>query len=1034
MSTASGSSAKRPAVAPLTSHALAAYLPESRGGTLGHRKKNKTAGSSVAPPSDAVRSAARALALQNGQNASTFHRLESTRQLAQQKADALQLKPAPERLLQPRDFRDATDVVTEEDYVSGIAAIIERDFFPGLPKLRLQSELLNTPKHDEITRRKLIHEILALERREKDKEIYNVSDVTKIVQEAGGSGKYTTLSTRNLDLDEYLAKYMSEDNASFRVLLEKDFVKKRQKEAFVEKKEEFERLQLMLENSEKLAIEYAPQGKGVLGMGAQKTLDRLRQAYEEDHRKLAATERQNRPELWKKNAKKLKGNKEEQGQLGTSSSSAKNVNAGATSFDGAHENGEGHWLKSGAAAPYLAAEGLHEGNSKLFAEARLEADLARNSSGDNMLKLSMDDADLDPNSYKIQQQIAAFTAESRADRGAAAASDVPLGARRFFLNPSGRGATAGAAGVAALEGGNGNHALTNGPSTSAAAPAARAGGPLSSASSRNQIHQLNLKDELPGSAASDDVSDVDHLDSVSNVAVDHDAASSFGAASSLAGIESANPQANNGGHLQATAAIVSARNPDTLGLKTKPANTARNELFFNPRGIVPASHLNAQRRGQTALANTRFPVRKTYEKEARKQEEKREAKSLEAARIQEYGQMAVDGSFQQNDNADFVHTPNLDPDALIAQGLMSPLMTYGAVANTPLLLDASGNPVVGATSGIGGATATSADLDAVEARLRAAEGIDGDFDLPAGEGGSLTGGAGGALNTYYAVPASSASEAKRDKMDRDKRENKETMKERQLQRMRELGVNVEERAGKYGNTPMVGGGSTPAVSVVSSTGGPGSRHLSGAVSAAGESSSVAATRNRENLKRSARPAPSEAGVSVISSRRGGGGGSVAGSSAISLSEKAARALNRGELSKLPGHLTPGYSSIFNQARVAGKKAKVPGVTFGSSSSSRAIIPSGTTAPVAVSSSAMSSASSVRGGGEGSVRSGANNSSASSSRSKQQLGKFARNLGLGAPSLNVHPSLRTPSLQVDGKIDGKTEEEESKPPAAKKPKT
>ncbi|CAD7948286.1 unnamed protein product [Amoebophrya sp. A120] len=850
------------------SHALLALLPKKDGST---RDRN----GQIIPAKDNVH--------------------HSTRDLAQRRANELSLLPEKETFLKPRPN---AEIVTEEDFVEGLSAIIERDFFPDLPKLRLQNELFSLPRDGTIeteqARMEIAKEILALEKREEHKDVYNPSDVTRIVQRTD-NGKYTTLNTKNMTLDEYNAKYLSEDNASFREIFEKDMQKKRQKEAYVEKKEEHDRLQIALENSEKLAIEYS---------GAQfidQNLKHLRDAFAEDSAKIGKTERQNNPHWWKKHRKK-----DEEGKAVNTVETATTVTETRTLEKGSK------LLKEQLKMPFADQSREHVfGLTKVAAEEEF-------------------DPITDRQNYLVQQQIQDFRDESKmlenggGKNGSSTFDDlaIPIAPRLALVAPPSKNSEdsenrkldlptpkspggkqllttealdkrldwdEGGESPVAVGGGGGAFISPQGEdfsSTGAAAPgpqhqndntagASSASGVLAKIGSNNRGQQIIAS-----------------------------------TTSTTAGTKKGLVQES-----EQKLELVSARNPETLALKTQASHTARNSLYFNPKGIIPASHLRRQK-GETNFSGTRFPVRSNYTKEAKAQEQKRLKKMEDEHKLRSHLVMAEEGEFggptgrMQKDDT-FMHTPSLDPDQMVENGMMSPLMTYGAIASTPLLVD---QPVV----------PTHFDESDVK---RAGAAKQGESD-----------------NTTFFVPTISTHEKKRERMEKDKKHGKREMKEKQLQYMRDMGVNVvgpgETNFGSQ--TPMSEGGRTP------------NQHHVGGGNNASSAASV--------VSRSAR---SSGGVSVGNSGKH-----------IQLSDKAIRALNSGQLSRLPGHLTPNYSSIFSGAASSSRGGRTGG--------------GGTT-------------------GGGGMSSAAKKEGVSAQR---QLAKFARNLGQGTPSMNVHASLRTPSLATD----------------------
>ncbi|KAI9090082.1 nuclear protein Es2-domain-containing protein [Phlyctochytrium arcticum] len=146
------------------------------------------------------------------------------------------------------------EVLEEDDYVEAVSDIIERDFFPTLKKLRLQSDFLDAVQEDDYFRaRQVGGELRQLQSKRKstaagaetpEKATPRVTGITPLIKEAGWRDDLVTgtpqsirsvaeggadmeispskekLST-NMSLDVFQHKYTSEDNASFSKILDK---------------------------------------------------------------------------------------------------------------------------------------------------------------------------------------------------------------------------------------------------------------------------------------------------------------------------------------------------------------------------------------------------------------------------------------------------------------------------------------------------------------------------------------------------------------------------------------------------------------------------------------------------------------------------------------------------------------------------------------------------------------------------------------------------------------------------------------------
>ncbi|CAD7931090.1 unnamed protein product [Amoebophrya sp. A25] len=1068
---------------PLVAHALQKYLPAERA---------KDAQLALAGSSSSGRA---------GQSGST------TRQLAQRVAGQVSLFVPGEKALPDRN----SETLAEDDFLAGLGAIVERDFFPDLPKLRLQLELVQAETAEEKT--EIARKILDLERRQAEKEVYNPADLTAIVQRPD-DGKYTTVNTKSLSLDEYVAKYTSEDNASFRKIVEKDFAKKRQKEAYVEKKSEFDRLHLSLTNAEKLAEEYSAPGEAAANLKA------LRDAYEEDHRRIASGERRWNPQVWKKNLNK-------------------NVVAAG--------GGGGASSKDGGSSTILT-----EKNSKL---KKAIANLQFADQSKDVIETAEEEYDpiSDPNNYEIKREIDQFLNESGGKAVGNSSKNAGIGVSRFFLNPAGQNVTKEegkngggevGGGLLTLENGgkglaansrSGALAITN---TAALSSAGGLGGSSSSSSSsgaslnsaslalldkRDRTNEMNatnniLRDDrpikpvpiLPADAPGGlNVPQGPATSSVagSSSSINKKSSNTSRTTSSSIVVSSGGASAGKSGQLAVVKKNtaqpefeLSRRNVETLGLRTQVQHEARSALYFAPRGIIPASHL--RRQGETNFQATRFPVRQNFKKEAKIQEEKRKQLNAEAQKEVDYMDMADRGEFKNmGSGSSFVETPHMTPDHMRDVMGMSPLMTYGAVASTPLLVDGvpgavgeddeedEGDDGGGKMNDAGsdGGSGSDEDHDTVDvrggkraarsqgenddkkrgrdhgdwssedgsedeqdqnsvkrskksrSRGRGSEDDDSEDDASSSPSNRRRGGfdlgnrmdallqreqkqreeredaelarvaaeASVAHNpandvhgnrnlppssTVYSLPSQSREDKQRVQMQQNRKQTKEELRQRQMDRMRELGVNIDE----FGHRDSQIGGRTP-----SSRGALGGRtpSVAGGVAASSRSSRGAlggGTGSSRGGQQRSRGAPSVAGSAVSEFSTG----------KIQLSDRAIRALNSGQVAGLPAHLTPGYSSIFDKRTRRG----APGT---SASSSRVVAGGGATPSVEAGTSSRNA----------SRRAPTATENTGGSRT---VGKFARNLGCGTPSLNVHPSLRTPNMNLRDK-------DIPAAPALKKPK-
>ena len=125
-------------------------------------------------------------------------------------------------------------IMEEDAYLASLNAIIQRDFFPDLPKLKLQVDLLNAAREGDIARIQEIHNIqkegnefdLPAPFETPSGRVINVhfqKDTNEFVDSEGNCVKV------NLGLDSFLSDYTSEDNDSFSEIVAQElnrFIKK----------------------------------------------------------------------------------------------------------------------------------------------------------------------------------------------------------------------------------------------------------------------------------------------------------------------------------------------------------------------------------------------------------------------------------------------------------------------------------------------------------------------------------------------------------------------------------------------------------------------------------------------------------------------------------------------------------------------------------------------------------------------------------------------------------------------------------------
>ena len=128
--------------------------------------------------------------------------------------------PPPKRLKRP------PKTLSEEDYTSAITTIIERDFYPNLSEMRLQTKYLDAVEEGNPIRiataaRRLTNQIGRTTGEEEEEETEEERKERVLKEDVSG-----------MRLDMFQAKYTSEDNESFNALLDEQNEKQRQKYAW----------------------------------------------------------------------------------------------------------------------------------------------------------------------------------------------------------------------------------------------------------------------------------------------------------------------------------------------------------------------------------------------------------------------------------------------------------------------------------------------------------------------------------------------------------------------------------------------------------------------------------------------------------------------------------------------------------------------------------------------------------------------------------------------------------------------------------
>jgi protein DGCR14 len=143
-------------------------------------------------------------------------------------------------------------VIEEESYIDSISSILDRDFFPELPKLRAYNEWLDAVQARDYVKMAEIRSRMrrsdakrdahgalmtpALQLRDMAEETHNTeskrSKTSEILESVSSAvhqvdGSQLALDAKLMSLDEFLGKYTSEDDESFSRLMEKEVTEAR---------------------------------------------------------------------------------------------------------------------------------------------------------------------------------------------------------------------------------------------------------------------------------------------------------------------------------------------------------------------------------------------------------------------------------------------------------------------------------------------------------------------------------------------------------------------------------------------------------------------------------------------------------------------------------------------------------------------------------------------------------------------------------------------------------------------------------------
>ena len=166
--------------------------------------------------------------------------------------------------------RKKAKVLNEETYIEKMGAIIQRDFFPDLEKLKAQNEYMDALEQNDTKKMRELYEKYSFERPRTERMASPATFETPVRGESIAEdtpASTTSVNTdtqstkskteeRKLSLDEFLSTHTSEDNASFEEIIEDNEKKHRLRNAWLYKTETESKIPA-IENgkSQPLAIE-----------------------------------------------------------------------------------------------------------------------------------------------------------------------------------------------------------------------------------------------------------------------------------------------------------------------------------------------------------------------------------------------------------------------------------------------------------------------------------------------------------------------------------------------------------------------------------------------------------------------------------------------------------------------------------------------------------------------------------------------------------------------------------------------------------
>ena len=162
------------------------------------------------------------------------------------------IQPSTDPKFKPFKKPPKPTVLEEEVYVERMSRIIQRDFFPDLAKLNVQTQLLEAINHSDSNRATRLSFQLA--------QMTGKADSAAIGGEASWEMESIAQSIskekeEELRLDEFHRKFTSEDNASFAEILEKNIAQQRAKYDYFFKGQGPKQV-LSIEDQDRLTVEH----------------------------------------------------------------------------------------------------------------------------------------------------------------------------------------------------------------------------------------------------------------------------------------------------------------------------------------------------------------------------------------------------------------------------------------------------------------------------------------------------------------------------------------------------------------------------------------------------------------------------------------------------------------------------------------------------------------------------------------------------------------------------------------------------------